>query len=75
MSTPRNMLSASMLVVALGACATRVQVPEIPILDSPEFKAAKREPEPQQAVQYVEVPKPLPLPGQLKPVPKAAEKL
>jgi type IV secretion system protein TrbG len=75
MSTPRNMLSASIVVVALSACATRVQVPEIPILDSPAFKAAKREPEPKQAVQYVEVPKPLPLPGQLKPVPKAGEKL
>ena len=33
----------------LSACATRVQVPEIPILDSPAFKAAKREPEPEAA--------------------------
>jgi P-type conjugative transfer protein TrbG len=74
MSTPRSMLSALMLVVVLGACATRVQVPEIPILDSPAFKAAKREPEPKAPVEYVEVPKPLPLPGQLKPVPKATEK-
>ena len=37
---------------------------------APRFKAAKREPEPKRAVEYVEVPKPLPLPGQLKPVPK-----
>ena len=58
------------LAVAASACATRVQVPEIPILDSPAFKAAKREPEPKPPVEYVEVPKPLPLPGQLKPVPK-----
>ena len=58
----------------LGACATSVEVPEIPILDSPAFKAAKREPEPKPPVQYVEVPKPLPLPGQLKPVPKSDEK-
>ena len=56
---------------ATRACATRVQVPEIPILDSPAFKAAKREPEQRPPVEYVEVPKPLPLPGQLKPVPNA----
>ena len=62
-----------MASLALAACATRVQVPEIPILDSPAFKAAKREPEPKGAVQYVEVPKPLPLPGQLKPILKKAE--
>ena len=74
MRTPGSMVSASMLVVVLGACAARDQIPEIPILDSPAFKAAKREPEPKRPVQYVEVPKPLPLPGQLKPVPEAAEK-
>jgi type IV secretion system protein VirB9 len=61
--------------IALGACATRVQVPEIPILDSPAFAAAQREPDPKPAVQYIEVPKPLPLPGQLKPAAKTAEKL
>jgi type IV secretion system protein VirB9 len=65
------MASASVLALTLAACATRVQVPEIPILDSPAFKAAKREPEPKRAVEYIEVPKPLPLPGQLKPVTKA----
>ena len=61
------------LAAAASACATRVQVPEIPILDSPAFKAARREPDAKGPVQYVEVPKPLPLPGQLKPVPKRAE--
>ena len=70
----RNILSASILVVALGACATRVQVPEIPILDGPAFNTAKREPEPKRAVEYVEVAKPLPLPGQLKPVPNKVER-
>jgi type IV secretion system protein TrbG len=54
--------------VATGACARRVEVPEIPLLDSPAFKAATREPEPKPATTYVEVPKPLPLPGQLKPL-------
>jgi type IV secretion system protein TrbG len=60
--------------IALGACATRVQVPEIPVLDSPAFAVARAEPDPKPTVQYVEVPKPLPLPGQLKPVAKTAEK-
>ena len=73
MTRSRWTASASVLALMLAACATRVQVPEIPLLDSPAFKAAKREPEPKPPVQYIEVPKPLPLPGQLKPV-KAAEK-
>ncbi len=74
--TPFNTVaSASALALVVGACATRVQVPEIPILDSPAFTAAKREPEPKRAVEYIEVPKPLPLPGQLKPVPKKADKV
>jgi type IV secretion system protein VirB9 len=77
--------TALLASVALTACASRVQVPEIPILDnpfggsvsgglvlppsgSPAFTAAQREPEAKREVQYVEVPKPLPLPGQLKPV-------
>jgi type IV secretion system protein VirB9 len=80
-------------VMALTACASRLQVPEIPLLDtpftdssapstafaspvlppsgSPAFAAAQREPEPSRRVEIVEVAKPLPLPGQLKPVPKA----
>jgi type IV secretion system protein TrbG len=74
MSTLRLAAYALTSAVAISACATRVQVPEIPILDSPAFTAAKREPEPKRPVEYVEVPKPLPLPGQLKPVPKTAEK-
>jgi hypothetical protein len=41
----------ALTAIALGACATRVQVPEIPILDSPAFKAAKREPDPKPPVQ------------------------
>jgi hypothetical protein len=74
MSRSRWTASAPVLALALAACATRVQVPEIPLLDSPAFKAAKREPEAKPLVEYVEVPKPLPLPGQLKPVSKVGEK-
>jgi type IV secretion system protein VirB9 len=84
--------------IALTACASRVQVPEIPLLDSPTadapifgrtpgiadrgspapaspaFTPAQREWEPKSVVEYVEVPKPLPLPGQLKPIPKPIPK-
>ena len=66
----RQVLSAvSGVALALSACATNIRVPEVPLLDNRDFTAAKREPEPKQPVQIVEVPKPLPLPGQLKPIP------
>ena len=51
--------------LAIGGCATR-RPPEIP-LDEPV--AATRLPEPAKPVQIVEVPKLLPMPGQLKPAP------
>lgn len=69
-----RMVLAGVSLLALAACATGVKIPEIPILDSKSFAAAKAEPEPKNLVEYVEVPKPLPLPGQLKPAPKTAEK-
>ena len=63
--------------VALGlvGCAIPVQVPEIPLLDQGLFRPATRDPEPPPSgpVRIVEVPKPLPLPGQLKPVAKRTE--
>ena len=55
--------------LTMTACAIPVQVPEIPLFDAREFTPAVRESEPQAPVKIVEVPKPLPLPGQLKPVP------
>jgi type IV secretion system protein TrbG len=92
-------LVATLLIpaMALTACASSLQVPEIPMTDNPftdssasssapstlpgmpafassEFAAAKREHEPKREVEYVEVPKPLPLPGQLKPLPKVLAK-
>ena len=74
MIAPRFLSHALTSALLVGACSSRVEVPEIPILDPPAFEAAKREPEPKPPVKYIEVPKPLPLPGQLKPVPKADEK-
>ena len=72
----RQMLcAASAVALTLSACATNIRVPELPLLDNKDFTAAKREPEPKAPVRIVEVPKPLPLPGQLKPVPaKKAER-
>ena len=75
MSAPRRIVLLATLLLALAACATTVQVPEIPILDeSVPFKAAKREADEKRQVKIVEVPKPLPLPGQLKPVPEKKDK-
>ena len=72
---PRRLAAfAATLAIMLSACATRVSVPEIPILNSPAFKEAKREPDEKPPVKIVEVPKPLPLPGQLKPVPEKKDK-
>ncbi len=61
-------------LIALGplvitACAVPVKVPEIPLLANRIYAPAVRAPEPKKPVHYVEVPKPLPLPGQLKPLP------
>lgn len=60
--------SCTGLSLIVTACATPIKVPEIPLLDGGGFSAAVREPEPIKPVRYVEVPTPLPLPGQLKPV-------
>jgi type IV secretion system protein VirB9 len=74
MSLHRGLGIVVAVALTVAACATTVRVPEIPILDSPAFKAASREPDPKPPVRIVEVPKPLPLPGQLKPVPEKKEK-
>ena len=70
----RCSLAVSALAIVVCACATNIRVPEVPLLDSREFGAAQREPEAKRPVEIVEVPKPLPLPGQLKPVPKRIER-
>ena len=53
--------------VSLGACATAYKPPEISYDDTP--KPAVLQPDPPKPVQIVELPKPLPLPGQLKALP------
>jgi type IV secretion system protein VirB9 len=75
MTASRTIALLATVLLVLAACATSVQVPEIPILDeSVPFKAAKREAEEKPPVKIVEVPKPLPLPGQLKPAPEKKER-
>ena len=63
---------ARLLVLALplhlAACAAIPDVPEISY-DNLDFDTAVRQQEPDKPVKLVELPKPLPLPGQLKPPP------
>jgi type IV secretion system protein VirB9 len=70
-------ITAGILALALGACAT--QPPRLETrYDDLTFEQAAVETEPETPVRIVEVPKPLPLPGQLKAVPgkkPPAEKL
>jgi len=60
---------ASLLLtsVSLGACATAWKPPEISYDDTP--RRAVLQPDPPKPVRIVELPKLLPLPGQLKPLP------
>jgi type IV secretion system protein VirB9 len=73
-SIPRTLAWLVAIGVTAAACATTVRVPEIPVLDGVPFKAAMREPDPKPSVRIVEVPKPLPLPGQLKPIPEKKDR-
>ena len=58
---------------ALSACATKNLPPEIRF-DAGDFSAAVQTTEPLRPVKIIELPKPLPLPGQLKPVPDKTPK-
>lgn len=57
-------------VVLLCSCSSTKPAPEIPLH---EAVPAQLEPEPARPLQLVEVPKPLPLPGQLKRLPEMTE--
>ena len=62
------------LLLALAGCSVPVKVPEIPILEQQDFAPARTEEEPAEPPRStVEIPTPLPLPGQLKPVEAPAE--
>lgn len=62
------------LFLSLAGCSVPVKVPEIPILDAHDFAPAYTEKEPAKRLHStVEIPVPLPLPGQLKPLEAAAD--
>ncbi|WP_136661368.1 P-type conjugative transfer protein TrbG [Nitratireductor sp. XY-223] len=61
-------LLALALPLHLAACAAKPDIPEIRY-DNLAFDTAVRQQEPGKPVRLVELPKPLPLPGQLKPPP------
>lgn len=61
------------LLLSLAGCSVPVKVPEIPILDKQDFARASLDEQPTERQQTVEIPVPLPLPGQLKPVETKAE--
>lgn len=56
------------LSVMLTACAGKTVPPSIQY-DAPTYGEAVRQAEPEKPVRIVEIPKPLPLPGQLLPIP------
>ena len=67
-----RILSLAIVVISgasLGACTTAWKPPEIAYDDTP--RQAILQPNPPKPVKVVEVPKLLPLPGQLKPLPGA----
>jgi type IV secretion system protein VirB9 len=68
--TPIRALAFGVSALVLAACASKGQPPEI-TYDNDEFSPARVEPEPSKPVEVVTVPEPLPLPGQLKPLPSA----
>ena len=65
MRTPALLATAGLL----AACAQKQPPPEI-TYDSDDFGPALEAPEPRRPVRLVAVPEPLPLPGQLKPLPR-----
>jgi type IV secretion system protein VirB9 len=62
-------LAPTLLVLLLAACAAKEPPPAI-AYDSAAFHPAVIAPEPPRPVEVVEIPTPLPLPGQLQPLPE-----
>ena len=66
MRNPMNKFILIALASTLAACASKPQLPPDISFDSGDFDAAAMSAEPLLPVKIVELPKPLPLPGQLK---------
>lgn len=67
-STGRTIIIAG-LALGLASCASKKELPPEISFDTDEFDTAVMTAEPPMPVRIVELPKPLPLPGQLKPAP------
>ena len=65
-----NRLSTVIAALVLAGCASKTPLPRIQY-DSMDFSPAIAEAEAPKPVQIVELPRPLPLPGQLKPCPES----
>ncbi|MEO9228798.1 MAG: P-type conjugative transfer protein TrbG [Devosia sp.] len=62
------------ILLVLGGCATHGKPPPVISLDEPQAAIlAQRSPEPPKPIEVVEVPKLLPLPGQLKALPSQVQ--
>lgn len=66
-----GMIALSISGLVLAACASKVPPPAIQY-DREAFKPAEIEADPPKPVTIVKIPEPLPLPGQLQPMPSAA---
>jgi type IV secretion system protein VirB9 len=66
----RNSVLVSVSALALAACASKEKPPAIKY-DDAALKPAALTPEPPKPVEIIQVPTPLPLPGQLQPPPHA----
>ncbi|MFV3131322.1 P-type conjugative transfer protein TrbG [Niveispirillum sp. KHB5.9] len=67
-----KMILPALLAGLLSACATQPKKPSTIIYDSSSFHPAQMEAEVPPPVQVIEKPVPLPLPGQLQPLPSAS---
>lgn len=74
MRTIRQTLLFAASALSLAACAGKVPPPSIRY-DSGDFRPAVLQSAPPKPVQVVTIPEPLPLPGQLQPVPSAQKRV
>lgn len=73
MRANRKSIIIAGLALSLASCASKKQLPPEISFDNDEFDTAIVTAEPPKSVEIVELPKPLPLPGQLKPAPGMQE--
>lgn len=71
--TPILLVAVMATAVSVAGCATQGRPPPVISLDEQVAVAAQPSPESAPPVEVVEVPKPLPLPGQMKPLPSERE--